>query len=265
MKRIFIKRVICTGLCILLTSSALTSKAAENTLEKEYNSSLTEVVAYEKYLNAALDQMGTDVVQELEKQNEEYKILLDQTEDIVERQKIIDLMNEIELLIEEYSTINESSLDEDRRRASVFDTYASMVATVITWFYANGYDMAGELLTHARYNTDTGSFYGPTNSSIVKNSYIFNLIALGTSTSGSAEFPLNDQCNLSERDLYYAIYHFDYYKDSPSSRYVYIFDYYDFTKSTGYTSIAGIAVSTMIAAQNLGVLVPYTVLIYETI
>ncbi len=113
--------------------------------------------------------------------------------------------------------------------------------------------MAAELLTHALANNDLDSIYVPINKDIMYESEVFTKIVNGNSTYGTSAFP--NQGNTSDKDLYNAIHSF-YYSKSESGRTVVIQDRYDFAKGE-YNSIAGIAVDTMVAAQDAGTIVPF--------
>lgn len=90
-----------------------------------------------------------------------------------------------------------------------------------------GYKLSSELLTFAKKNKSQNTIYHPKYGYIVKNSSTFQDIAYGTSTSGSSIF--NKGPLKMDNDLYYAIKHFDYSKNSASSHTVLIEDIYDFS------------------------------------
>lgn len=200
-------------------------------------------------INTELESKHTDVVSELNDQIAYYENLYLETSNSEEKEKINRLIETTQELIEEY----EQYINPMQTRGSFHLIYTSAVATVTAYFNNKGYKLAAELLTHAKDNNDLDSIYEPVNKDIMYQSSVFMGIVNGTSTYGISSFP--DQGGTAERDLYNAIHSF-YYSTSESGRVVVIQDRYDFAKS-GYSSVAGIAVETMYAAQNAGVIVPF--------
>ena len=200
-------------------------------------------------INTELESKHTDVVSELNDQIAYYENLYLETSNSEEKVKINRLIETTQELIEEY----EQYINPMQTRGSFHLIYTSAVATVTAYFNNKGYKLAAELLTHAKDNNDLDSIYEPVNKDIMYQSSVFMGIVNGTSTYGISSFP--DQGGTAERDLYNAIHSF-YYSTSESGRVVVIQDRYDFAKS-GYSSVAGIAVETMYAAQNAGVIVPF--------
>jgi len=123
--------------------------------------------------------------------------------------------------------------------------------------------LAAELLTHVEENAKLDSTYHPIHSSLVKKSKTFKEIANGGKTKGSGSF--DNIKGTVNQDLYYAIHAFDFTKPSAVSKKVTIKDRYDFKKGDKYSGLAGLAIDTMYGAQEAGYLVPYYVVITETL
>lgn len=212
----------------------------------------TEIVKLQNEIatiNTELESDSTDVVSELNKQIEYYQNLYLQTSDVEEKEKINRLIETTKGLVDEY----EQYLSPIQTRGSFNLVYTPAVAAVTAYFNNKGYKLAAELLTHAKDNDDLDSIYVPVNKNIMCQSSVFKEIVNETSTYGTSAF--SDEGGTVEKDLYNAIHSFIYSK-SDSGRVVVIQDRYDFAKG-GYSSIAGIAVDTMHAAQNVGTIVPF--------
>ncbi|MFM1542430.1 hypothetical protein ABGF49_05260 [Helcococcus ovis] len=127
------------------------------------------------------------------------------------------------------------------------------VAAVNAWFYAKGYVLSSELLTHAVKNKNKNSVYSPVNGYKVENSPVFSKLKNKPyKSTGDDAFP--NSGTTSQKDLYYAIHKFSW--ERGSSGYLIIRDYYDFEPNK-YSSIQNIAVNAMYTAQRAGYLTPY--------
>ena len=120
-------------------------------------------------------------------------------------------------------------------------------------------DRASLLLSHAFCNTVINSIYYPSYGSIVESSSVFWQCRNNYNVSYSTgEFP--NSGSTQERDLYYAIHLFSWYRLSNS--YIRIVDGYDFAYDKNYWgTIQGYAVAVMYSAQQLGVINPFYVYI----
>lgn len=243
MKKIAVTLVFIISTVLFSIESSIKASAVEPQAE--------EVILQNEIatINTELESDETDVVSELNEQKQYYQTLYSQTSDAEEKKKINCLIETTQELIDEY----EQYINPIQTRGSFHLIYTPAVATVIAYFNNNGYKLAAELLTHAKDNDDLDSIYVPININIMHQSSVFMGIVNGTSTYGTAEFP--DQGSTAEKDLYNAIHSF-YYSKSESGRVVVIQDRYDFAKG-GYSSVAGVAVETMYAAQNSGTIVPF--------
>ena len=135
-------------------------------------------------------------------------------------------------------------------------TYNMAVLAIIAWFGSQGYDLAAELLAHARDNKTPNSVYRPVFGGRVEDSAVYQMCRNDYSKSrGSGEF--NPGSTTNDMDLYYAIHGFTWYR--LSSGLMRIDDRYDFAIDKNWLSIEGIAVNTMVAAQAMGVITPYIV------
>lgn len=193
---------------------------------------------------------GTDVITELEEQIAYYQAMLESGEYVERTEQINNLITTTQELINEYQSYTNSA----KTRGSFHLIYTPAVAMVIAYFNSNSYNLAAELLTHARDNNDLDSIYVPINSNDVLSSSIFTNIRNSSVFEGSSSFPNSGSTN--DQDLYYALHAFNYSK-SASGRVVVIQDRYDYAPNNDYGSIGGMAVDLMYSAQEAGVLVPY--------
>lgn len=240
---VFIISTVLFGIGAGINASAAEAEALEAQAEE---ASLQNEIAT---INTELESDETDVVSELNEQKQYYQTLYSQTSDTEEKEKINRLIETTQELIDEY----EQYMNPIQTRGSFHLIYTPAVAAVTAYFNNKGYKLAAELLTHAKDNDDLDSIYVPVNRDIMYQSSVFMEIVNGTSSYGTSAFP--DEGGTVQKDLYNAIHSF-YYSRSESGRVVVIQDRYDFAKG-GYSSIAGIAVDTMHAAQNAGTIVPF--------
>lgn len=175
--------------------------------------------------------------------------------DIAEKQKLQNLLDLTDELLQEYETYKEAS-STFAANNSVHDT---TIAAVISYFAVNEYFLAAELLGHAKDNKVLDSTYSPYYGQRVRDSSVLTTIRNTSQTSGSAAFP--ETSGTVNMDLYYAIHTFRWVKRSPA--WIYILDRYDFGLGD-YAGLAGIAINAMYNAQQAGVLTPYEVSIRTT-
>lgn len=233
--------------------------AANDNVETQFNK--VDIKNNIKLIEDDLKNMGTSVIGELNKSIEYYKSLLS-SEYLNEEQitQINSLISGLHKQIYEYEnytknlTQNEYKPSEYKIRGIYHVAYSPAVSAVISWFNAQGYVLAAELLTHAKNNNTYNSLYSPVNGSRVKQSPVYKRIIGLSATSGKAAFP--NSGTVVQKDLYYAIHGFSWTKHGYGK--ITILDKYDFAKGQ-YSGIAGIAVNTMYEAQQHGVIVPYGV------
>lgn len=229
-------------LLVLFTKSINVDVALEN--------SSTEIIDEISIIEEELNCNETNVTNELNNQIHYYQTLLENSTDEEQINQIKSLISTTEELIDEYNSYSNSALT----RGSFNLIYSPAVASVLAYFNACGYTLAGELLTHARDNEDLDSIYAPVNIDAVLNSNIYEEIKNWTTYEGTSSFPNSGSTN--DKDLYYAIHSF-YFSKSISNWAIVIQDRYDYAASNDYGSIGGVAVDLMYSAQENGVLIPY--------
>ena len=252
MKRKFTKIISCFFAILMLVPNTIVYAADEKT---DVQILQENIVAIEEELTAN----GTDVFSEISEMIVEYNEMLNNTTVNEEKQQITDLVSTLEEILSEYISYNEKGNINERFHI----IYTPAVAAVIAYFNSNDYKLAAELLAHAEENTKFNSTYHPIHGSLVKKSATFKKIANGGKTKGSGSFAKID--GTVNQDLYYAIHAFDFTKPSAASKKVTIKDRYDFKKGDKYSGLAGLAIDTMYEAQEAGFLVPYYVVITETL
>lgn len=145
------------------------------------------------------------------------------------------------------------------RSTSLEIYYLGLAGTIIAWFNSKGYKLSAELLDHAANNSTLNSYYYPTYGSRVKSSSVYWNKKNSSGSSGDGVFP--NTGSTKEKDLYYAIHKFNWYRHA--GQFI-ISDLYDFANDKAYwKTISGVAVHLMYNAQNLGVLTPYYTRIYS--
>ena len=175
-------------------------------------------------LEQELESKGTDVVAELEKQIEYYQELLNSFISQEQAEQIENLISTTQELINEY----QEYMNTEQSRGDFHLIYTPAVATVIAYFNSQDYNLAAELLTHARDNNNLDSIYTPINSDDVLSSSVYTSIREGATLEGTGEFASSN--NTNDQDLYYA-FHYFYYTKSASGRVVVIQDRYDYAHS----------------------------------
>ena len=247
MKRKWLSVISCFMIILLMPQTVFALSA----LEKSDEQLIAENIVV---LESVLAENYTDVVNELNKMIEQYEEILADTATEEESEQINNLIATLEELIADYQLYN-AGISTYKFHA----VYSPAVAAVVAYFNHNGYQLSAELLTYAKENTGRTSIYVPAYSARAKYTTVIQQIGYGTVVQGSAAFEPGD--SEIDMDMYYAIYNFDFFKESPTSRLVYVNDTYDFGHDeANYTSIAGIAVETMYRAQQAGFLTPFIVL-----
>lgn len=240
---------------------------AENSTVLDESKNVLDMENYEgknvaTIIENELQKLNTDVVSEINKQADFYEEQFLSASSTIEKQKLLDLVNNYRDMASDYQSQNfaykTSSLYGDP-----VDFRREEVITMCAYFASKGYDLASELLGHAYYNKDINSEYTPINCNRVISSKLTYDIAYGNLTNSRDDenidwmFPNSGSCN--ERDLYYAIKHFDFTKPSPESRVIYFEDPYDYAYIENPSTIEDWAISFMYSAQEAGYIVPYQV------
>lgn len=192
-------------------------------------------------------------------------------------QKASEIIKTLEYQLQEYRTYKVTNNSNDLRvKSSKFELSSenglkgsstiignplqfimNSVAAVNAWFYAKGYVLSSELLTHAVKNKNSNSYYSPINGSKVTQSPVFKKLKSKPYRSTGTDY-FSNSGTTSQRDLYYAIHKFRW--ERASSGYLIIRDYYDFEKGK-YGGIQGVAVNAMYNAQKVGYLTPFNITI----
>ncbi len=102
--------------------------------------------------------------------------------------------------------------------------YLGLAGTIIAWFNSKGYKLSAELLDHAANNSTLNSYYYPTYGSRVKSSSVYWNKKNSSGSSGTGTF--TNTGSTKEKDLYYAIHKFNWYKHA--GQFI-ISDRYDFS------------------------------------
>ncbi len=256
------------AVCIIFSNAAF----AHNNGTVVRNNNVIDIKILEhsvECIEEELDVRGTDIELELSNMLEYYNdLLLKERGNIEEQEKIKDLIEEIENQIENHTKYravesfrgenNDYEVESFRGKNNDYEFLLSeCIAAVNTYFFSKKYYLSSELLMHAKHNNYLDSEYKPYHGSRVKSSPEFHKIKRSSKTHGKSEF-LNHG-NTYQRDLYYSIHGFRWYKDDEV---ITITDRYDFALAP-YNNIAGVAVYMMYKAQQYGLLVPYKVKIKE--
>lgn len=244
-----------------------------------FNTGLTVATAEEKtenaveYFERSLVGQGTSVVAEFEERIAEYQTRLLVETDATKKSQLNTLIENTERLLETYQrekptakpmtavvTANEPQPAEPTyvpKDADVF-FYENTVSAVVAYFYSNGYDLAAELLTHARFNSVRSSLYTPINLDCLYESTAFNAVRESGEPYGSEEFV--KQGSVKDMDLFYAMHYFRYAKFQ-GGEVLTVYDNYDFIFDGNYDFIDDVPIKVMYMAQERGVIVPFNVVI----
>lgn len=243
------------------------------------NANVTPVVAEEKtetaveYLERSLEDQGTSVVAELQEQKAEYQArLLVETEQSKKTQ-LNNLIDNTERLIEDYQRETATA----KAMATVVETpepsfaeptyipkdtdvffYENSVSSVVAYFHANEYDLAAELLTHARFNDTLGSLYSPINTGSLYESTVFNGVCQSDTVYGADNFEKSDK--VTDMDLYYSLHGFRFAKFQ-NGEVLTLYDRYDYAFEGDYDVIDNVPIKVMYLAQERGVITPFNVII----
>lgn len=193
--------------------------------------------------------------EELDNYRQELITQLENEKDFVEKKKIKDLIESLDVVINDYNKVYERNDTKILLPPNV-DTVA--VAAVIAYFKSNGYKLAAELLVHARSNKVIDSNYAPTaaNTVQIRQTSVFKTLMNGSTKSGTSAFKKSN----SNSDLYYAIHAFSYeFSGQGAYRTLFVTDRYDFESDKNYPTVQGVAVNAMLLAQRSGTIKPFKV------
>ena len=243
------KNIIFACLAILLYVYSLNTKTMA--VDNKYVSSEKVVDAFDKYFS----DNGIDMYEEIGKMVFEYEKIAKEG-DLMQRSKANNIIST--LLDLEKSVLIDTKSGEDRYQ----NPENIVILYAIAYFNVINCDLAAELLSYAYYNHTLNVVYTPLNGNIVEQSLLVQNIAEGMNTiTGSNEFNYDPTDDVS-KDLYYSIKQFEYekkYYDSDEITF-HLRDRYDFDQDhNSYDSLLNLAVGTMHAYQQLGLLTPFIV------
>ena len=215
-----------------------------------------------RILTSSLSEKGTNAEQELRSFCNDIRNLLysdDHKKSSSNYESVSQLLVEANTVYDKYISFAFSHPNTNRDDDTA--PFEGAVGVVIAWFYNNGYLLSAELLTHAMNNSTLNSNYYPVYGNLVEYSDVFWACHNNISVMyGTDSFELDGSSSAAEKDLYYAIHSFTWYRLTNGN--IRITDRYDFHYDKDYWgTIQGYAVYTMLVAQNMGVLTPYYVYI----
>jgi hypothetical protein len=140
------------------------------------------------------------------------------------------------------------------------DVLEAAIASVVGFFNLLGYHLSAELLTQMRNNTSLDSLYTPVNADRTLQTAAITEIKNNHFSAGSGAF-LNEG-NQIQRDSYFSLHKFRYVKTQNGT--LVITDRYDYSKDDTFGAIQDVPIQLMYEAQEMGLLVPYYVVIIDT-
>lgn len=253
------------ALTILFTSFISFGDAAYayNNADISKDNGITELINNTKLIEEDVTSKGIDIQYELEQQVDRYKKLLNNNNNIEDRNKLQNLLNTSNELLDFYNNykLEESTKNDNRILAADPGRTAVKlaIAAISSYFNVNGYFLSSELLLHAQDNRIMDSNYSPYFDSHLQASPVIRNIRLSSRTSGTDEF--NKDGTTAGNDLYYAIHGFRWDKGGYGGR-INVRDRYDYAVSD-YDGLQSYAVNAMYWAQEFGYIVPFQVRIYD--
>lgn len=242
------KLVAAIGAVVLVIAGGTPASATQKNETAKIKSNI-------KTLEQDITLLGSDVEQEIDDliaDMEANKVNLESEEQII---AVNETINGIQNDLYDYQAYKLGYMD----RANFHFIYTPAIIAVMAWFNANGYDLAAELIAHARHNNDINSVYTPTAGYRVKYSRLIPAIRNSSQIKGDS-WEFTNIGGKEERDLFYAIKHFNWEKNGQT---IIIKDIYDFNENkdgkSEYSSVANVAIATMLRAQRARALVPYNV------
>ena len=245
------KKVMC---CILATIMAFSLSVICVATDAQSARLQTASVITEQLEEAVLAE-NISVVQSMNDKLQYLENLLAATNDSVTAAKIQTLIDATKNLTAAYIAYQNQGSLSTYSTTSTFGLYDPSIALVSSYFGAQGYVLADELLLYAQSNTVLDTKYIPINVWAIRESLQWRTIRNSPAESGTGVF--ENEGNTVERDLYYAVHGFSWWREQKGSQRLLIFsDRYDFEPGD-YSNIEGIAVNTMYLAQLNGDLTPF--------
>jgi len=224
-------------------------------------------------VNEELATMGVDVMSVLAEQKEYYTEWLKSAE-LYMKPRIQQRLNAVLDSID-WMTASYSQMDARIAPTNFHIIYTPAVIAMAAGFWARGWRLADELLTHARVNNSYNSDYSPVHGTRVRNVSLFtNTVAFSDNIVGARGFAnpgMWSLSNLYEQDLFFGIHEFNYKKSMHSNTHVNIMirDRYDFDHLTGAVGYGNAMIyefnNLMYRAQRAGVLTPFFTVINEVV
>ena len=246
------------ALSILMTMSATAPNlaAAESALGNTEGAGTSPLQTIQE-IEVKLSDSGTCVCAELSKQIEEYRALAQDAEG-AEKERLLGLIEGSTALLEKYEQVTISAVDGesfvDRK-----DLLEAAIASVVGFFSMLGYRLSAELLTQMHNNDRLDCVYTPVNAERTLKSAFVTDLKNGRFGAGAGAF--TNAGNDVQRDNYFSLHNFRYVK-SPNGTIV-IADRYDYSKDDTFGAIQDIPIQLMYEAQEMGLLVPYYVVIVD--
>lgn len=209
-------------------------------------------------IETELSKNGTCVSGEIYKQIQEYTALLEGAEG-EERDKILTLIENSTALLEKYQQVTLSSVASDSL-VSREDILEAAIASVIGFFNMLGYRLSSELLTQMYNNTRLDCVYIPLNADRMMQTTAIAEIKKNRFGAGSGVFV--NEGNEIQRDSYFSLHNFRYVKSENGT--LVITDRYDYSKNDTFGAIQDVPIGLMYEAQEMGLLVPYYVVIIDS-
>ena len=212
-----------------------------------------------KSLRLKQDDSNDIVVEQLNNQIERFNSELNETLDDKKKENLQSLISKTQYLLEKYyenKTINENEYSLFYVPVNPDDIevvrLCSLIAEAIAAFNTLGYLLSAELLTYAFNNNNENNVYTPLYINRVYSSNKMYNILSGTKEKDIEIFEYNGCRN--EKDLYFAIKHFEFRK---TNEMIYLTDKYDFDFCKDPQNPVDLVVNEVVKAQNKGIIVPF--------
>lgn len=214
----------------------------------------------EESLNDQLNHYREALLNCDDKDKKSIQAMIDQTRNIILQYNQLIAQGEETTL---YSTLAESDK---------YTAYTGYIFAAIAYFNASGYLLSAELLTHSYSLNFTPGVYVPINGTrVLSSSKTYDILNRGLLYEESLDYPLCDgipslnTMSRNEEDLGFAIRHFNYQRESLSSKTVTILDTYnyDYKIANEDSSVFDKAFIQLLniynEAQNMGLLREYPI------
>ncbi len=255
----WMKKMIAIILTTTMTLSAFSPafadiQEAQNQLD-EYTQAEIQAIEDITTIEKRLEQNGYTILEGLEMGKEQFEFLASQAKTENDREKFNALVQGYENMINEY-ILYQNGIQPYGVEHPVLSV---AVASAVSAFSVAKCWLSAELLTYAKEKASYNETYTPgmidniystSEYSRMKTEGIFSGTRSGCFAGTINTYP--------EKDCFFAIHLFNYTK---KNNLITITDRYDFDldKDTSYANFVGLAVNTMLTAQELGVIVPYYV------